>query len=94
LPRPAGRGDAVWSAVIQVSIGVQPAASTSRHSLASCEGVAQGEFEIADLQLTMLAFLGMHNYTYQWVHRYAPLDPVALSKLYCDIFFNGIALRG
>jgi TetR/AcrR family transcriptional regulator, cholesterol catabolism regulator len=57
------------------------------------EGVDSGEFEITDLRMTMLAFLGMHNYTYQVVHRHAPLDPVALSKLYCDIFFNGITPR-
>jgi AcrR family transcriptional regulator len=57
------------------------------------EGIADGEFEIRDLRMTLLAFLGMHNYTYQWVSRSNPPDPVALSELYCDIFFRGIEAR-
>jgi AcrR family transcriptional regulator len=57
------------------------------------QGVANGEFEIADLRLTLLAFLGMHNYTYQWAHTRKRLDPVKLSKVYCDIFLDGIACR-
>jgi len=57
-------------------------------------GVADGEFEIDNIQLTMLAFLSMHNYTYQWIRRSHSLDPSALSKLYCDIFFVGVASRG
>lgn len=54
-------------------------------------GVDSGEFEIVDLRFTMLAFLGMHNYTYTWVRRGEALDPVAVSKLYCDVFLRGVA---
>lgn len=56
-------------------------------------GIADGEFEISDLRLTMMAFLGMHNYTYQWIGRTPKVDTVALSRLYCDIFFRGIDAR-
>jgi AcrR family transcriptional regulator len=57
-------------------------------------GIADGEFEISDIRLTMMAFLGMHNYTYQWVRpEQSPIDPVVLSKLYCDIFLSGISKR-
>jgi len=56
-------------------------------------GIADGEFQISDLRLTMMAFLGMHNYTYQWIGRTPAVDTVALSRLYCDIFFRGIEVR-
>jgi AcrR family transcriptional regulator len=56
-------------------------------------GIENGEFEITDLRTTMLAFLGMHNYTYQWVRRNESIDPVAVSSLYCDIFLRGITPR-
>jgi AcrR family transcriptional regulator len=54
------------------------------------QGVESGEFAIDDIRGTMLAFLGMHNYTYQWIHGEPLPDPVALSGLYCDIFFRGV----
>jgi AcrR family transcriptional regulator len=55
------------------------------------EGVDRGEFHIDDTKSTMLAFLGMHNYTYQWIHTHPSPAPAALSKIYCDIFLYGIA---
>jgi AcrR family transcriptional regulator len=54
------------------------------------EGVANGEFSISDLRLTLMAFLGMHNYTYQWIRSSQDLNPKRLSKIYCDILFQGI----
>jgi AcrR family transcriptional regulator len=56
-------------------------------------GIADGEFQISDLRLTMMAFLGMHNYTYQWIGRTPAVDTIALSHLYCNIFFRGIEVR-
>jgi hypothetical protein len=53
-------------------------------------GVADCEFQISDRRLIMMAFLGMHSYTYQWLGRSAAVDTVTLSHLYCDIFFRGI----
>lgn len=57
------------------------------------DGVANGEFEIADTRITMLAFLNLHNYTYQWVRSEPGIDPKKLSDLYCDVFLFGI-VRG
>jgi hypothetical protein len=57
------------------------------------EGVVDGEFEIADVRTTMLAFLGMHEYTYQWIRPSMHIDPKDLSKIYCDIFVSGINRR-
>jgi AcrR family transcriptional regulator len=54
------------------------------------QGVDSGEFAIDDIRGTMLAFLGMHNYTYQWIHGAPSPDPVTISDLYCSIFFRGV----
>jgi AcrR family transcriptional regulator len=54
------------------------------------QGVESGEFAIDDIRRTMLAFLGMHNYTYQWIHGEPSPDPMALSDLYCGIFLRGV----
>jgi len=56
-------------------------------------GVADGEFVIEDLETAMLAFVGMHNYTYQWVRRKPGVDAETLSRRYSDIFFDGIRRR-
>jgi AcrR family transcriptional regulator len=53
-------------------------------------GVDSGEFVIDDPRVTMLAFMGMHNYTCQWAHSAGPLDLASLSQQYCDLFFRGI----
>jgi TetR/AcrR family transcriptional regulator, cholesterol catabolism regulator len=53
------------------------------------EGTVEGAFAIADLETTTLAFLGMHNYTYQWI-RSRKTTPEALSEFYCSLFFRGI----
>jgi TetR/AcrR family transcriptional regulator, cholesterol catabolism regulator len=55
-------------------------------------GVDAGEFAMTDVRLTMLAFLGMHNYTYQWIHGSVGIDPIGLSKIYCDTFLSGVAV--
>lgn len=56
-------------------------------------GIDNREFVIEDVPTAMLAFLGMHNYTYQWAHGSSNLDPVALSRIYCDIFLRGVIGR-
>jgi AcrR family transcriptional regulator len=58
------------------------------------EGVSRGEFDIEDVRTTMLTFVGMHNYTYTWVHSAGHVDAAKLSELYCNIFFSGIARKG
>ena len=56
-------------------------------------GIADGSFAIADPGLTLLAFLGMGNYTAQW---YAPggrLDAEAIAEGYCALLLDGITAR-
>jgi AcrR family transcriptional regulator len=53
-------------------------------------GAEEGVFVMTDVRSTLLAFLGMHNYTYQWAHSLT-LDPEVLSTIYCEIFLRGIS---
>lgn len=53
------------------------------------EGIAAEELSVPSAINATLAFIGMHNYTYTWIRRYPGLDPAALSKQFCDIFFQG-----
>jgi len=54
------------------------------------EGQRQGQVRVKDLDLTTLAFLNLHNYTYQWVAGHEALGVAELSRFYCEIFLNGI----
>lgn len=54
------------------------------------DGQQQGIVRVKDLDLTTLAFLNLHNYTYQWVGGREALGVVELSRFYCEIFLNGI----
>lgn len=54
------------------------------------EGQRQGQVRVKDLDLTTLAFLNLHNYTYQWVAGHEALGVTELSRFYCEIFLNGI----
>jgi len=56
------------------------------------DGVAKGEFNVADLRLATLAWLNLHNYTYQWLRSERGLDARRLSDFYIDLFFSGIAV--
>lgn len=56
-------------------------------------GVDDGSFVVDDPSLTLLAFLGMGNYTAQW---YAPdgrLDAEAIADGYCELLLRGITAR-
>lgn len=53
-------------------------------------GRNEGELRISDVDLATLAFLNLHNYTYQWVAGRQGLGVEALSAFYCEIFLNGI----
>jgi AcrR family transcriptional regulator len=56
-------------------------------------GIDDGSFVIADPDLTLLALLGMGNYTAQW---YAPggrLDAEAIADGYCALLLGGITAR-
>lgn len=54
------------------------------------EGRNQGKLRVQDVDLAMLAFLNLHNYTYQWVAGRQGLGVEPLSAFYCEIFLNGI----
>lgn len=54
------------------------------------EGRRQDKLRIQDVDLAMLAFLNLHNYTYQWVGGRQGLGVEPLSAFYCEIFLNGV----
>ncbi len=53
-------------------------------------GIASGEFRKVDPRLTALAWLGMHNYTYLWLHPDGELNAHEVAKRFADIFVAGI----
>ena len=53
-------------------------------------GQEQGLVQVQDLHLTTLAFLNLHNYTYQWLGGRRDLQVPQLSQFYCRIFLRGI----
>lgn len=57
------------------------------------EGTKAGLLRVKDSRIAMLAFIGMHNYTYQWIHTLdRPPTPADLSGVYCNIFLNGTSV--
>ena len=57
------------------------------------EGMEDGTLKIDDEYSIVIAFLGLHNYTYQVVRSNPRLEAGKLSRVYCDIFFNGISVK-
>lgn len=57
------------------------------------DGQAAGLFRFGDLRLTVLAFLGMMNYTYQWFTRAGRATPDEIANYFCDIFLDGISVE-
>lgn len=55
------------------------------------DGERAGLFEIDDLALATMAFLGMHNYAYQWVRPNGRLGPGDISTEFCGLFLKAIA---
>lgn len=53
-------------------------------------GVARGEFQITDTRLAVHAWLGMHNYTYQWYQSGGRLNAFQIAAQYYEIFMRGI----
>lgn len=53
-------------------------------------GVERGDFEISDLSLAVRAWLGMHNYTYQWYQSGGRLNSFQIANQYYEIFMRGI----
>jgi AcrR family transcriptional regulator len=53
-------------------------------------GENDGSFVIEDRRMTVLAFLGMFNYSYQWYRSDGRMTSNDLAELFCDIFLGGI----
>jgi TetR/AcrR family transcriptional regulator, cholesterol catabolism regulator len=53
-------------------------------------GRAEGQFQFEDPRLTLLGFLGMINYSYQWLDPRGPASPTAIADHFTDIFLSGI----
>jgi AcrR family transcriptional regulator len=53
-------------------------------------GIDSGEFRPVDPWLTARAWLGMHNYTYLWLHADGPVSARDVAKPFADIFVRGI----
>ena len=53
-------------------------------------GVKAGEFRKLDPQLTALAWLGMHNYTYLWLRAKGKLTAGQVAQTFGEIFMQGI----
>jgi len=51
-------------------------------------GEAEGTFVFADRGLTLLALLGMVNYTPQWLDPRGRLDPEQIADGYCDLILS------
>ena len=54
------------------------------------DGIAAGEFHIADVELTTLAWLGMYNYTYVWLRENGRLKEEEIADQFQAIFLSGI----
>jgi AcrR family transcriptional regulator len=54
------------------------------------QGVDSGEFDIQDTRLAVHAWLGMHNYTYQWFREGGRLNAFQIANHYYEIFLNGV----
>jgi AcrR family transcriptional regulator len=54
------------------------------------EGIEAGAFRRVDPRLTALAWLGMYNWSYLWLHRDGPLSTHDVSKPFAEIFLSGI----
>lgn len=58
------------------------------HTIA--RGEKDGIFELKDRKLTILAFIGMLNYSHQWLDPRGRMRPQDIADLFTDIFLNGI----
>ncbi|GIM46085.1 TetR family transcriptional regulator [Collibacillus ludicampi] len=55
------------------------------------EGIAAGEFKPGNSRLKALAILGACNWLYRWYETDGPLSADEISKVFADIFLDGVA---
>lgn len=56
-------------------------------------GIESGEFEIENVRLGALGWLGLHNYIYIWFHDQGSFTSDQIADQFADIFLNGIVTR-
>jgi AcrR family transcriptional regulator len=56
------------------------------------DGVEAGEFVVADFELAMLGWLGMHNYSYLW-HQASERDAQSIAAHFFELFLRGVVPR-
>lgn len=56
-------------------------------------GVDAGEFRVVDPFVVARAWLGMHNYTYLWLHPDGKLSARDVATPFAEIFMHGITVR-
>ena len=57
------------------------------------EGVRSGEWEIQNPRMSVLAFLGMYNWTFQWYNPQGPMKPDEIADSFFQLFLKGIQRR-
>ena len=55
-----------------------------------CAGIRDGIFATDDPRVSTLAFLGMHNFLYQWIREDGRVSPDQLSAHFVGMFLHGI----
>jgi hypothetical protein len=58
------------------------------------QGIESGDFRPLDTSLAVIAWLGMHNYTYLSLRSGGHFSVKEVGKSFADIFVWGIATRG
>lgn len=53
------------------------------------DGERDGVFQHAD-ELTVKGILGMHNYSYLWLHASGALTPERIADRFCDVLLHGL----
>lgn len=54
------------------------------------QGAAEGIWDIPDVRMYVMAFLGLHNWTYQWFVPGGRLSAEEVSDIFLRIYLNGI----
>lgn len=57
-------------------------------------GMEDGTFREMDVRTTMRGFLGLINYTYQWLNPKGKLTPEAVADQFAEMILNGINVPG
>jgi TetR/AcrR family transcriptional regulator, cholesterol catabolism regulator len=58
------------------------------------EGTQNGEFVVEQPRITALAILGACNWVYRWYNASGSLSAAEVSRLFSDLFLNGLLAKG